>query len=198
KVLLWTATLKIVLLLWAFGASEDEKDTMPTTLLLIPITVLTFVFGVYSLEDHGLLVEVSWIFSTYLESIAMLPQYIYCFRNSENKCRLVTAYVFAMGGYQMIFGLSWMYHFVMGINPYDLDVSSMISGILGILFFSDYLKFKMSKKSMLWSVCLSLDDTIREAQDAALEAVYGPGAETVGREMSHDEGVELSAEVVLH
>lgn len=38
------------------------------------IIVMTLVFGVYSLEDHGLFVEILWIFSTYLESISMLPQ----------------------------------------------------------------------------------------------------------------------------
>lgn len=41
---------------------------------LFMIIVMTLVFGVYSLEDHGLFVEILWIFSTYLESISMLPQ----------------------------------------------------------------------------------------------------------------------------
>lgn len=41
---------------------------------LFMIIVMTLVFGVYSLEDHGLFMEILWIFSTYLESISMLPQ----------------------------------------------------------------------------------------------------------------------------
>ena len=36
-----------------------------------------------------------------------------------------------MGGYQMVFGVSWGHHFL--FRPYDLDVSSMISGLLGIV-----------------------------------------------------------------
>ena len=39
-----------------------------------------------------------------------------------------------MGGYQMVFGVSWGHHFL--FRPYDLDVSSMISGFLGIVSFS--------------------------------------------------------------
>ena len=55
-------------------------------------------------------------------------------RDADNKCPLVSAYVFAMGGYQMVFGVSWGHHFL--FRPYDLDVSSMISGFLGIVNFS--------------------------------------------------------------
>jgi len=34
----------------------------------------------------------------------------------------------------MVFGVSWGHHFL--FRPYDLDVSSMISGFLGIVSFS--------------------------------------------------------------
>ena len=46
----------------------------PLAKALFMIIVMTLVFGVYSLEDHGLFMEILWIFSTYLESISMLPQ----------------------------------------------------------------------------------------------------------------------------
>lgn len=171
KVLLWSVTLKIVLLLYIFGASVDEKDTVSLPAALFIIVVMTLVFGVYSLEDHGLFVEILWIFSTYLESISMLPQYIYCYRDVDNKCPLVSSYVFAMGGYQMVFGVSWGHHFL--FRPYDLDVSSMISGFLGIVFFCDYLAFRVLGVSMLVQVCISVDDTIKEAEEAAWSLVAG-------------------------
>ncbi|CAE7628268.1 KdelR [Symbiodinium sp. CCMP2456] len=171
KVLLWSVTLKIVLLLYIFGASVDEKDTVSLPAALFIIVVMTLVFGVYSLEDHGLFVEILWIFSTYLESISMLPQYIYCYRDADNKCPLVSSYVFAMGGYQMVFGVSWGHHFL--FRPYDLDVSSMISGFLGIVFFCDYLAFRVLGVSMLVQVCISVDDTIKEAEEAAWSLVAG-------------------------
>ena len=65
------------------------------------------------------------------EGNLMPVRYIYCYRDVDNKCPLVSAYVFAMGGYQMVFGVSWGHHFL--FRPYDLDVSSMISGLLGIV-----------------------------------------------------------------
>ena len=56
------------------------------------IIVMTLVFGVYSLEDHGLFVEILWIFSTYLESISMLPQQPgqKCLVSLENSCSKTT------------------------------------------------------------------------------------------------------------
>jgi len=171
KVLLWTGTLKIVIFMWALGSRDDRRDTLPLAVVLVPTIIMTMVFGVYSAADQGLLVEVLWIFSMYLESIAMLPQYIYCYRDSDNSCPLVSSYVLTMGGYRMVFGLSWAYHYL--FMPYYLDMSSLISGILGIVFFCDYLLFKVAKRSTLSSVCISVDDTIREAEEAARDMVSG-------------------------
>eukprot|EP00928_Gymnodinium_smaydae_P006002 TRINITY_DN12089_c0_g1_i2.p1 TRINITY_DN12089_c0_g1~~TRINITY_DN12089_c0_g1_i2.p1 ORF type:complete len:354 (-),score=78.06 TRINITY_DN12089_c0_g1_i2:115-1137(-) len=166
KVLLWTFTLKIVILMWVLGSARDKKDTIPLLLLLVPTFMLTLVFGVYSIGDRGLCVEFLWIFSTYLESVAMLPQYIYCYRDPDNTSKVVSAYVIAMGGYQMVFGLSWAQRYV--VASYDLDISSFISGILGIAFFCDYLLFKLLRKSTLARICISVDETLREAEEAAL------------------------------
>ncbi|CAL1142865.1 unnamed protein product [Cladocopium goreaui] len=161
-------------------SSIDEKDTVSLSAALFMIIVMTLVFGVYSLEDHGLFMEILWIFSTYLESISMLPQYIYCYRDADNKCPLVSAYVFAMGGYQMVFGVSWGHHFL--FRPYDLDVSSMISGFLGIVFFCDYLTFRVMGASMLVQVCISVDDTIKEAEEAAWSVLAGRGTPGIREE----------------
>ena len=58
--------------------SLDEALAVSAAEALFIIVVMTLVFGVYSLEDHGLFVEILWIFSTYLESISMLPQQLAC------------------------------------------------------------------------------------------------------------------------
>lgn len=171
KVLLWTCTLKIIIFMWALGSREDDRDTLPLSVVLVPTLILTMVFGVYSLQENGLIVEFLWIFSNYLESIAMLPQYIYCYRDTDNTCPLVSMYVLTMGGYRMVFGLSWAYQYV--VMPYYLDTSSLISGILGIVFFCDYLLYKFAKRSTLSHICISVDDTIREAEVAARDLVSG-------------------------
>jgi len=205
KVLLWTGTLKIVIFMWALGSSQDKRDTLPLCVVILPTLMLTFVFGVYSVDDRGLIVEFLWIFSMYLEAVAMLPQYIYCYRDSENSCPLVSIYVLTMGGYRMVFGLSWAYHFL--AMPYYLDMSSLISGLLGIVFFCDFLLFKFAKRSTLSRICISVDDTIREAEEAALDMVSGEplvsapsGAngispQRVGRPVTE---IEMSAEVEFH
>lgn len=208
KVLLWTGTLKIVVFMWALGGGEDRRDTLPLGVVLVPTFVLTLVFGVYSVQDHGLIVEFLWIFSMYLEAVAMLPQYIYCYRDPENSCPLVSSYVLTMGGYRMVFGLSWAYHYL--VMPYYLDVSSLISGILGIVFFCDYLLFKVANKSTLSHICISVDDTIREAEEAARDMVAGEPLNVADGHGGSENGitpnrigrpvveVELSAEVEFH
>jgi len=207
KVLLWTGTLKVVILMWALGSREDKRDTMPLFVVLVPPAVVALVFGVYSVEDHGLIVELLWIFSMYLESVAMLPQYIYCYRDMDNRCPIVSAYVFVMGGYRMVFGLSWAYHYL--VMPYYLDMSSLISGVLGIVFFCDYLLFKVANRSTLSQLCISVDDTIREAEHAAQDMLSGQplgtrplmnstntvAGEKVGKPIDE---IELSSEVAFH
>eukprot|EP00408_Alexandrium_pacificum_P016168 CAMPEP_0171192722 /NCGR_PEP_ID=MMETSP0790-20130122/20015_1 /TAXON_ID=2925 /ORGANISM="Alexandrium catenella, Strain OF101" /LENGTH=328 /DNA_ID=CAMNT_0011657887 /DNA_START=42 /DNA_END=1025 /DNA_ORIENTATION=+ len=207
KVLLWTGTLKIVILMWVLGSGQDKRDTLPLLVVLVPSFIVALVFGAYSVEDHGLIVEFLWIFSMYLESVAMLPQYIYCYRDTENTCPIVSSYVFAMGGYRMVFGLSWAYHYL--VMPYYLDMSSLISGVLGIVFFCDYLLFKVARRSTLSHLCISVDDTIREAEEAAMDIVSGEplstlplvgaavGAqpERLGRPVAE---VELSSDVACH
>ncbi|CAK0824406.1 unnamed protein product, partial [Prorocentrum cordatum] len=181
KVLLWTATLKIVVLMWVLGSRDDTKDTLPLAVILIPTCVMTVVLGVYSVDDRGLLVEILWIFSTNLEAVTMLPQYIYCYRDEDNTSPVVTAYVLAMGGYRMIFGLSWAYHYL--VMPYYLDMSSFFSGILGIVFFCDYLLFKVARRSTLSHVCIQVDDTIREAEEAAVNIVqFGDVVPSLGHD----------------
>mmetsp|Transcript_142576 Transcript_142576/g.251605 ORF Transcript_142576/g.251605 Transcript_142576/m.251605 type:complete len:303 (+) Transcript_142576:123-1031(+) len=164
KVVLWTSTMNIVMIMAGRGSVMDYKDTLPLHVLLVPTMVITLVFGRYSSDDHGLVAEVLWIFSNHLEGIAMLPQYIYCYRDGDNMSRLVEAYVLAMGGYQAVFGLTWISRFILA-HGY-LDISSLINGALGVAFFVDYLVFKARTTSPLSDLCISMDKGIRDASDA--------------------------------
>merc|ERR1712224_661066 len=107
----------------------------------------------------------------YLEALAMLPQYIYCYRDIDNPSALVMAYVLFMGGYQMIFGMNWLYHYL--FLPEYLEISSFIAGMLGIAFFSDYLMFQVTKRSALSHCCIWADDSLRMAEEAAQDSVLG-------------------------
>lgn len=171
KVMLWTSTLKIVMIMGFQGSAKDGRDTTPVLALLFPTTIITLVFGGYSLQDHGLVAEVLWIFSNYLEGLAMLPQYVYCYRDKLNRSALVFCYVLLMGGYRMVFGVTWLYRFV--LRQGYLDVSSMLSGFLGIALFADYLKFRATGRSPMASTCIVVDDTIYDAEQVAMEVVRG-------------------------
>eukprot|EP00403_Amphidinium_massartii_P008599 CAMPEP_0178412770 /NCGR_PEP_ID=MMETSP0689_2-20121128/22187_1 /TAXON_ID=160604 /ORGANISM="Amphidinium massartii, Strain CS-259" /LENGTH=225 /DNA_ID=CAMNT_0020034029 /DNA_START=441 /DNA_END=1114 /DNA_ORIENTATION=- len=161
----------IVTLMCIRGASDDRKDTVPVGMIVMPILMLTLVFGRYSVDDHGLLAEVSWIFSMYLEAVAMVPQYIYCYRDPDQRSTMVFLYVVAMSGYRVIFGVSWVYHFLFA-SAY-VDTSSLVSGIIGIVFFSDFLLFKVFNRSALSELCISVDEGFREAREAARDAMMG-------------------------
>jgi len=201
KVLLWTGTLKIVIFMWALGSRNDHRDTLPLAVVVLPTFVFALVFGVYSMQDHGLIIELLWIFSIYLESVAMLPQYIYCYRDSENTCPLVSSYVLTMGGYRMVFGLSWLYHYL--VMPYYLDVSSLVSGILGIVFFCDYLLFKLAKLSRAGSTSTKELQNLIGTRNFRGEAILleqpstprGVTPEKFGKSFAE---VELSTDVVIY
>lgn len=171
KVLLWTTTLKIIMLLAIRGAARDDRDTMPIIWLCFAILILTCVFGSFSLQDHGLVFEVLWIYSNYVEGIAMLPQYIYSYRDGGNRSMVVFTYVALMGGYRLIFGLTW-FHTMLTRGDY-MDVSSLCSGVIGIAFFADFLKFHAAGSSLMSSACIAVDDHILDAEEVALEIARG-------------------------
>merc|ERR1712054_646222 len=74
-----------------------------------------------------------------------------------------------MGLYQVVFGVNWAYHLC--FDPGLLDVSSFISGMLGIAFFMDYLVFRRFQRSMFSFACITVDDGIREAEEGVAEVM---------------------------
>jgi hypothetical protein len=159
----------IVMVMCIRGSTKDTKDTLPLSSLLVPTLVFTIVFGRYSSGDHGLLAELLYIFSNYMEGLAMLPQYIYCYHDNENRDVLVVAYMLAMGAYQMVFGLHWTCKLLFDWGY--LDMSSLINGFLGVVFFADYVVFKRLDESPMSKLCITVDQNLREATDAGFSTL---------------------------
>lgn len=172
KVMLWTTTLKIVMLLAVRGSAQDGRDTMPVMAMLFSILIITCVCGSFSLQDHGLVVEVLWTYSNYIEVFAMLPQYVYSYRDRGNRSLLVYSYVVLMGGYRIIFGIPWLTEVFLSRDRV-VDVSSLLSGFLGVAFFADFLKFHATGISPMSSACIAVDNNILDAEEAALELARG-------------------------
>jgi len=193
KLFFWLSTLLVVLVFLFRGALSDPRDTCPIPLLLFPTVVITLLFAHY----HSVL-EVLWIFSQHLEGFAMLPQYVYCYRDTKSERGDVLVYVLCLGGYRMLYGLNWMYKYF--ASPSYVDVSSWVSGVVNVLFFADFLAFKLCRGSPLSRLCLTVDDGLRDARAFAVSqvtfqglssgkmpnvlrasAVTAPGADVVGR-----------------
>jgi len=158
KVGFWIATATIVTICFARKGLRDKKDTCSTWSLLVPTTIVTIVVA-----EYRSVVEVCWIFSQHLEGFAMIPQYVYSYRDSANTRRDVLIYVLCLGGYRMLYGMNWIYKYFYGF----VDLSSWISGVLNIVFFTDFLVFKVCGGSPLSRCVLAVDDGVREARHYA-------------------------------
>lgn len=167
KVTFWGTTLVIVLLLLLGQARHDKRDTCPVRLLLVPAAVVTLL-----LASYDSVVEVLWTFSQHLEGFAMLPQYIYCYRDAGSRPGhprgLALLYVLCLGGYRSLYGLNWMYKYFFGY----VDLSSWLSGLLNVTLFTDFLAFRLRGFSPLSRVALAVDDGLHEAERFAAGLLF--------------------------
>lgn len=167
KVAFWSVTLAIVVLLLRSHARRDRRDTCPVHFLIVP-TVLATVL----LTSYESVVEALWILSQHLESFAMLPQYIYCYRDARGRPGhprgMVLMYVLSLGGYRSLYGLSWLYKYFFGY----VDVSSWLASVFNLAFFLDFLAFRFCGASMLANAAMAVDDGLREATVVAQGLVF--------------------------
>merc|ERR1719456_1203463 len=89
------------------------------------------------LSNEYSLLEMLWTFSQFLEGFAMVPQYIFCYRDRGAKDLGVTFYVIALGGYRVFYAANWIYKKIQ--MPQYSDIQSWTGGIIEILFFADYV-----------------------------------------------------------
>lgn len=83
----------------------------------------------------------------------MLPQFIFCYRDPENRDSLLTAYVLVLGTYRFFYALNWIerkytHNFFYISGPMGL-------GILAI-FLADFIAYKLKRKSCISSFVLRL------------------------------------------
>lgn len=134
----WAGTALIVVLLLSGGAASDGRDTCSMRLLLGLSTVLAL-----CASEYQSVAEVLCVFSQYLESFSMLPQYIYCYRDGRVGARrsrgCIAVYVLLLGGYRMLYGLNFLQKsFYTYVPP-----SSWASAVLNVAFFVDFLAFRL-------------------------------------------------------
>lgn len=77
-----------------------------------------------------------WAYSEFLEPLALVPQYIMCYRVQRVKPTVVL-YVLAVGGYRLLYVCNWIYKRYKWHGAYH-DYISWCGGILECVLFADF------------------------------------------------------------
>lgn len=138
---------------------ETNKDTCSIPGILIPCIVFAVVSVAFS--STYTFPKLCWVFSEILEGFAMLPQYIFNYRQDVEMKRRdnigVLLFILALGFYRMFYAANWIYKKVMMGSTYT-DFVSWFAGIVEIILFLDYL----FNKSFLKLVVLKVDSKIND------------------------------------
>lgn len=128
---------------------NPTHDNFNVLFILIP----TFVLALF-VNEYFSVSEVLWTWSIYVEAVAIVPQLIVIHAQAKDTGGFVDAldshYVFALGGYRLLYLFNWIYRLMT-----EPDYSSWIVWIAGLIqtfiygdFFWYYLKARIEGKRM--------------------------------------------------
>lgn len=146
---------------------EVQKDTCSLAVIYLPCVTAAFL-----LSDEHSSIELLWTLSRFLEGFAMVPQYIFCYRDRGTQRDWgVSLYVFSMGGYRTFYAANWIYKKVN--MPHYWDMQSWLGGVIEMLFFVDYIFSQTIGCSLLRTMVLQVDEKINEIKDKVEAKVLG-------------------------
>ncbi|KAG5518500.1 hypothetical protein PMAC_002896 [Pneumocystis sp. 'macacae'] len=109
--------------------NDPNIDTFKIQYLIGVATILALLFpGVYTP------VEISWCFSIWLESVAILPQLLMLQRTGEAE-NLTTHYLFCLGLYRALYIPNWIYRYI--VEGF-YDVVAIIAGLIQTGLYADF------------------------------------------------------------
>mmetsp|Transcript_87611 Transcript_87611/g.246096 ORF Transcript_87611/g.246096 Transcript_87611/m.246096 type:complete len:281 (-) Transcript_87611:112-954(-) len=161
-----TSTIVLVIFYRLDKTYERQKDTCSLLVIFVPCTTAAMLLA----NEYSVL-EMLWSFSQFLEGFAMVPQYIFCYRDRGAKDLGVSLYVISLGGYRVFYAANWIYKKVQ--MPHYSDIQSWAGGAIEISFFIDYLLSRFTGCSLLRSFVLKVDEKINEIQDKVEMKVLG-------------------------
>lgn len=167
--LTYIATAIAVLVLFAKydKTYEWRNDSVSISAIVCPCIIATFI-----LTNEYTILEVLWTFSEFIEGFAMVPQYIFCYRERGGDRSAGTGmYVICLGGYRVFYALNWIYKKVQ--MPQYSDIQSWIGGVVEILFFIDFVNYRFTGNSMLRKLVLTVDTKVNEISDKVEKQVLG-------------------------
>lgn len=178
--LTYISTSIIVLILFSKFDKTYQRlnDTCNLSVFLIPCMVAAII-----LTNEYTVLEVLWTFSEFIEAFAMVPQYIFCYREKGTRDWGADLYVICLGSYRVFYAINWIYKKIQ--MPNYSDIQSWIGGIIEILLFVDFLNYRFTGNSMLRSMVLTVDTKINEVAEKVELKVLGKSSrfETEGGEM---------------
>jgi len=176
-----TSIVALVLFSQLDSTYERRHDTCNLGIVLMPCAVAALL-----LTSEYTALEVLWTFSEFIEGFAMVPQYIFCYRERLGKDWGANLYVICLGSYRVFYALNWIY------KKYEMpsysDVQSWLGGFIEIIFFIDFLNYRFTGNSFLRSMVLTVDSKINEISDRVELKVLGTSR---SQEVQKTEGGEI-------
>lgn len=174
--LTYIATSAVVLgLFYNYDATyERRNDTCNLAVIIFPCITASLLLT----SDYSML-EVLWTFSEFVEGFAMVPQYIFCYREKGQRDWGAGLYVMSLGGYRVFYALNWIYKKIQ--MPHYSDVQSWIGGMIEIVFFFDFLNYRYTGNSILRSMVLTVDSKINEFSDKVEMKMLGTSSRSAER-----------------
>lgn len=160
-----TSIIVLVLFSQLKSTYERRNDTCSLAVILFPCSVAAILLT----SDYSLL-EVFWTFSEFIEGFAMVPQYVFCYRDRTTRGG-PSLYVIALGSYRVFYALNWIYKKI--LMPQYSDIQSWLGGLIEIMFFIDFLSYRFTGSSLLRSMVLTVDTKINEFNEKVELKVLG-------------------------
>merc|ERR1711904_596255 len=179
-----TYIISSIVILGCFHVMDQTYQRVNDT-CNIPVIIFPCITAALLLTNEYSMLEILWTFSEFVEGFAMVPQYIFCYREKGQRDWGAGLYVISLGSYRVFYALNWIYKKIQ--MPHYSDVQSWIGGIIEIMFFLDFLNYRFTGNSMLRSMVLTVDTKINEISDKVEMKVLGSTRaeriETEGGEM---------------
>lgn len=151
-------------MLLSFSLLWQSYDATTDSCNLLTILGPTAVAAYLASSGSGFRQEM-WTFSEFLEPLALVPQYIVCYRAVRVR-RAAVVYTLAVGGYRLLYVCNWIYKRYKWHGAYT-DYTSWFGGAIECLLFIDFVVRISQRKdvigeigaSSLGRLLLSLDST---------------------------------------
>eukprot|EP00667_Euglena_gracilis_P019347 EG_transcript_20724 len=131
-----------------FRASYDALgDSTNVAWLIGPCVVVTLLHQVLFFGAHpSSLLDVLWVFSEFLEAVAILPQ-LWMLQKTGASETLTVHYLAALGGYRLFYVLNWIYRYHLeGRKNWVSWIAGGIQTLLYTDFFYHYFRVIVLKK----------------------------------------------------